>query len=949
MSMSKKLTFSLASLVLILGLVFATAPAMAQDDVAVLLTGVGIIVDVATAGDADTRFTVISVNEITGVIDTPITTGDTSIPDLEERLLTGTTIALLAPAATQLGGTDAMTTVANAVQAKDVVISEIMWALDTNAQEFGNQANQQWIELYNTTLTSSAKGAIDTIPLNAGMGGWFLYFVDTHDKIPKPVEAKVGTIEKVKNVVMLDLLDTDDPDVAEPYILVDMVSNLAGGGWTVVSDAGTYGQSGKIKQSGTDTTAAVDLVSMYRKINYGNVTKDHAKDKLADNRKAQTDAIPGGGGSGGWAKSTRAFDTNLIGTPGKRHFKGPVSLLSASPVDRSKVIVNEIGNSETAGQDWVEFRNMSATEPYNLKNHHLSHVKGHGDEASLINFKDTDAWIPAGGVLLVLASDPLNDAHPIAAGLNIKSEGVTWDASAKEYDIDVDTEHLPNGVKSFYYVDDGFDVPDGDTLIILRNAHDKLKQATNLLDVNGGRSIEDRSTAYATNLWPLKKTGAAHGNTVDGSGRKFPPGFVYQKNNAGGGTGDKHWAKRGYTGIGYKLVAANNGANGGTPGYANGAVKAYDKKADHADYKAAPVTISEIMYHTGRNLPQWIELYNHSLTDGVSLDGWTLVIENDRDAFDVPIRTPKVTLEFSGGKIILPNQTILIVTTAARRHSSTDSGKTHFPDHRTINIWDDDGTDRDPLEIESGTSRFALSILSQTGFKLTLRDKAEVVVDRAGNLGEEWDLPTSEDRDGNRHSIIRRYDTKNEARGGTMPIGLMLGAADADADAEADALTDVDYGWLMASEYTLSPDLSGDTYFGSTSDVGTPGYRRGGPLPVSLSKFRPERLESGAVVIRWITESELNNAGFNILRSETRNGEFTKLNAQMIAGQGTSSERELYEYSDTTAKPNVVYYYQIQDVSLDGRVQTLRQTRLKGDVSATGKVTTTWGDLKLQY
>ena len=352
------------------------------------------------------------------------------------------------------------------------------------------------------------------------------------------------------------------------------------------------------------------------------------------------------------------------------------------------------------------------------------------------------------------------------------------------------------------------------------------------------------------------------------------------------------------------------------------------------------------MYHTGRNLPQWIELYNHSLTDAVNLDGWTLVIENDDDADDVPIRTPKVTLEFSGGKIVLPNQTLLIVTSAARRKSSTDAGETHFPDQRIINIYSDEGVDSDPLEVDSGTSRFALRILSQTAFKLTLKDKAEVVVDVAGNLGEDWVLPTSAERSGNRHSIIRRYDTKNMARDGTAPLGRMDADADADADADPDALTDADYGWLMASEYALSPDLPGDTYYGASTDIGTPGHRRGGALPVSLSKFRPERLDSGAVVVRWITESELNNAGFNILRSETRDGEFTKLNTRLIAGQGTISERTVYEYADTSAKPNVTYYYQIQDVSFDGQVQTLRQNRLKGDISADGKLTTTWGELK---
>ena len=107
------------------------------------------------------------------------------------------------------------------------------------------------------------------------------------------------------------------------------------------------------------------------------------------------------------------------------------------------------------------------------------------------------------------------------------------------------------------------------------------------------------------------------------------------------------------------------------------------------------------------------------------------------------------------------------------------------------------------------------------------------------------------------------------------------------------------------------------------TDVSSPGLTIGGVLPVSLSKFRPERLKAtGEVVIRWITESETNNAGFNILRSDARDGEFTKLNAKLIAGHGTTSERNTYEYADTSAKPNVVYYYQIQDISLDGQVTT---------------------------
>ena len=96
---------------------------------------------------------------------------------------------------------------------------------------------------------------------------------------------------------------------------------------------------------------------------------------------------------------------------------------------------------------------------------------------------------------------------------------------------------------------------------------------------------------------------------------------------------------------------------------------------------------------------------------------------------------------------------------------------------------------------------------------------------------------------------------------------------------------------------------------------------------------------TGAVVITWETQSELNNAGFFIKRSEARNGEFKVINPTMIQGAGTTSEKQSYTYTDTSAKPNVVYYYQIEDVSLDGQRRTTLTigTRLRGHIGAAGK------------
>ena len=100
-------------------------------------------------------------------------------------------------------------------------------------------------------------------------------------------------------------------------------------------------------------------------------------------------------------------------------------------------------------------------------------------------------------------------------------------------------------------------------------------------------------------------------------------------------------------------------------------------------------------------------------------------------------------------------------------------------------------------------------------------------------------------------------------------------------------------------------------------------------------------------MITWSTQSELNNAGFFIKRSQQRDGQFVVVNPTMIPGAGTTSEKQSYTYTDTTAQPNVVYYYQIEDVSLDGNRQTLtRGIHLKGHVSVAGKAVRMWGDLK---
>ena len=344
------------------------------------------------------------------------------------------------------------------------------------------------------------------------------------------------------------------------------------------------------------------------------------------------------------------------------------------------------------------------------------------------------------------------------------------------------------------------------------------------------------------------------------------------------------------------------------------------------------IYISEIMFAGGGTLPQWIEISNGSRTEQVNLNGWTLTVENTAVDADVSVGS-KATFTIPEGMKINPSgqndtpSTVLVVT---------EQGRTNLDgwmaDGQVVNLWTDQQLELFRLDI----FKRRYSLLSDMAFKITLAPPAALITtpaaadatDVVGNLGADgaaiWALPMSEGDA--RSSIIRRH-VSAEPKAGEMLES-----------------------WVLASDtgFAQSTHLSAHSYYGLPIDVGTPGFRAGGALPVELSHFRPERnKETGTVVITWSTQSELNNAGFFIKRRQQRDGEFKVVNATMIPGAGTTSEKQFYTYEDTAAQRNVIYYYQIEDVSLDGDRRTLTQgVRLRGHVGAAGKATTLWGELK---
>ena len=314
------------------------------------------------------------------------------------------------------------------------------------------------------------------------------------------------------------------------------------------------------------------------------------------------------------------------------------------------------------------------------------------------------------------------------------------------------------------------------------------------------------------------------------------------------------------------------------------------------------VIISEFMFEPGGEivgLPQWIEVYN-SKTSTVNLRGWyiqwNLLHPPILGVVAIPFLEAS-TATFKEDFIIPPQQSRLVVTTLGRH-----AGGSNLSD--------------DAVYVE-GNFR-----INRGGFSLQLTSPDGEIIDEIGTLSgtdQTWELPKCF-INGVRSSLIRRFD-------GYVPRSGI----------EKD-------GWIRAFDVEQLPT---GIFYGNRRDFGTPGYRRGDqlPVPVELSQFSAKFVKD-EVVISWTTESELDNAGFNIYRSTSRTKDFQRINVKLIRGAGTTGQRHTYQFIDKTAKPNVSYYYRIEDVDFSGKRSIRTTYRLRGVIAPTGKHITTWGTLK---
>ncbi len=87
---------------------------------------------------------------------------------------------------------------------------------------------------------------------------------------------------------------------------------------------------------------------------------------------------------------------------------------------------------------------------------------------------------------------------------------------------------------------------------------------------------------------------------------------------------------------------------------------------------------------------------------------------------------------------------------------------------------------------------------------------------------------------------------------------------------------------------------------------------------VNVVNFSASNLASGGVTLNWVTSSEFDNFGYNILRSIRRDKGYEQVNVEIIKADGSGN----YTFVDNTARAGQQYYYQLEDVSYSG-VKTL--------------------------
>jgi len=125
--------------------------------------------------------------------------------------------------------------------------------------------------------------------------------------------------------------------------------------------------------------------------------------------------------------------------------------------------------------------------------------------------------------------------------------------------------------------------------------------------------------------------------------------------------------------------------------------------------------------------------------------------------------------------------------------------------------------------------------------------------------------------------------------------------------------------------------VTGET---GTIDMGAYEYKfdSDASLPVELTAFTAES-QNGGVVLKWSTESEIENMGFIIDKRLQVTGDWLQvagyLTDKALEGHGSTSAKHEYQFTDKAVQPGVTYLYRLADVDYSGKVTWHKEVEVK--------------------
>ena len=80
----------------------------------------------------------------------------------------------------------------------------------------------------------------------------------------------------------------------------------------------------------------------------------------------------------------------------------------------------------------------------------------------------------------------------------------------------------------------------------------------------------------------------------------------------------------------------------------------------------------------------------------------------------------------------------------------------------------------------------------------------------------------------------------------------------------------------------------------------------------------PARPAADRVLLSWETGSEVDNAGFNLWRSDPEGSAYVRINERLIPAEGDAASGARYRYTDRDVTLETTCYYKLEDVNTHG-------------------------------